>query len=41
MHKRKYGRLIGSLLGKPIYESFEEADDGARYVFERLAQCDS
>lgn len=41
MQKYNYGRPIGSLLGKPIYESFNEEDNGAQYIFDRLAQCDT
>lgn len=41
MHKFDYGRPIGSLLGKPIYESFKEQDNGIQYIFDRLAQCDT
>ena len=38
MTKPLYGRTIGSHLGKPIYESFQDQD--TRYVFDRLAKCD-
>jgi hypothetical protein len=37
--KRIYGPAIGSHLGKTIFESFQEEDQ--RYVFDRLAQCDT
>jgi hypothetical protein len=36
--KSKLGRTIGSHMGKPIYESFQEQE--TRYVFDRLAKCD-
>ena len=39
MNKPRYGRAIGSHLGKPIYESFQEQD--TKYVFDRLAKCDT
>ncbi len=39
MSTQKYGRAIGSHLGKPIYESFKDQDK--TYIFDRLAQCDS
>ncbi len=35
---RHFGPTIGSHLGKPIYQFFEEQD--TRYVFDRLAECD-
>lgn len=38
MSKTNYGRAIGSHMGKPIYESFQEQE--TRYVFDRLAKCD-
>ena len=41
MNKFDYGRAIGSLLGKPIYESFKEQENGSKYIFDRLAQCDA
>ena len=39
MNKPRFGRPIGSHLGKPIYESIQEQD--ATYVFDRLAKCDA
>ena len=36
--KPRYGRAIGSHLGKPIYESIQEEE--TRYTFDRLAKCD-
>ncbi|MDH5570556.1 MAG: hypothetical protein OEY89_02250 [Gammaproteobacteria bacterium] len=39
MQDTLYGRTIGSHLGKPIYESFET--DGTKYVYDRLAECDT
>lgn len=41
MYKFDYGRPIGSLLGKPIYESFKEQENDIQYIFDRLAQCDT
>lgn len=38
MNRQKYGRAIGSHLGKTIYESFK--DQGVTYIFDRMAQCD-
>jgi len=38
VNKPRYGRAIGSHLGKPIYESIQEEE--TRYTFDRLAQCD-
>ena len=35
---QKFGRAIGSHLGKTIYESFK--DQGVTYIFDRLATCD-
>ncbi len=37
--ERRYGPSIGSHLGKPIYEFFQEQD--ICYIFDRLAQCDT
>ena len=39
MIKPVYGRTVGSHLGKPIYEACQ-AEDGAQYKFDRLAECD-
>lgn len=39
MSKRTYGPAIGSHLGKTIYASIQE--ENARYVFDRLAKCDT
>ena len=39
MEQPVYGRKIGSHLGKPIYESI--ARNGYKYVYDRLAECDS
>lgn len=36
---RRYGKPIGSHLGKPIYESIE--DNELKYVFDRLAEGDT
>jgi len=36
---QKYGRAIGSHLGKPIYESITDQD--VTYIFDRLAECDA
>lgn len=41
MHKYDYSRTIGTLLGKPIYESFQRQEDDTQFVFDRLARCDS
>lgn len=38
VNTQKYGRAIGSHLGKPIYESFR--DQEVTYIFDRMAQCD-
>ena len=39
MVKRSYGPAIGSHLGKYIYEFIKER--GTKYVFDRVAQCDT
>lgn len=36
--QRNYGPRIGSYLGQPIFEKFEDQD--GTYVFDRIAQCD-
>lgn len=36
--KQTIRRTIGSHLGRPIYETFQ--DQGTTYIFDRLAQCD-
>lgn len=41
MPKFDYSHIVGMLLGKPIYESFKRQDDDSRYIFDRVAQCDS
>ena len=41
MQNFDYGRAIGSLLGKPIYDTIKEREHGVSYIFDRLAQCDS
>lgn len=38
MNTQRFGRAIGSYLGKTIYESFK--DQGVTYIFDRKAQCD-
>lgn len=38
MDTQKYGRAIGSHLGKPIYETLKDQD--VTYIFDRMAQCD-
>lgn len=39
MNKPVYGPQIGSHLGKPIFSTVE-TEDGNKYVFDRLAECD-
>lgn len=41
MNKFEYGQMIGSHLGKPIYETIKEPEEGVQYVFDRLAKCDA
>ena len=38
MSERRFGKLIGSHLGKPIYDSVIQS--GRKYIFDRLAECD-
>jgi hypothetical protein len=38
VNERRLGKLIGSHLGKPIYDSVVQS--GKKYVFDRLAECD-
>ena len=38
MDKLRYGPVIGTYLGKTIYETIES--NGYKYVYDRLAQCD-
>lgn len=39
MSLRTHGPTIGFHLGKPIFESI--CQDDTKYVFDRIAQCDS
>lgn len=39
MSKPVYGPPIGSHLGKPIFSSVE-TEEGSKYIFDRLAECD-
>lgn len=38
MKDTRFGRAIGTHLGKPIYDSIVQS--GKKYVFDRLAECD-